>query len=190
MDLISVDIETTGLDPQRHEIWEIACVRVKDGARIGWKLPFYKLAEAEPSALLVGDFYANGCPDPDYCKSTVKSFYNSGKRRIEPETSLPGAVAEEVAKFLNGATLLGCSVHFDAEFLRAWLSQRNQCATWHHRHLDLGSFAAGAWGAKSALSGKAMSDRYPNPDAHNAMADALWNVQVYENIRRKRGSQD
>lgn len=197
MQLVSVDIETTGLDPQRHEIWEIAAVDVESGNKLGWKLPVYKLQEAEPGALTVGGFYENGCKDPDYCESTVKVRakpldYPTAVRRYthEPETALVGAVAEEVAKFLDGAALLGASVHFDAEFLREWLRQNRQCGTWHHRYLDLGSFAAGAWGAKQALSSKAMSDRYPNENAHNALADALWNIKVYEAIRSKQGWPD
>jgi DNA polymerase III epsilon subunit-like protein len=33
MDLVFVDVETTGLDPERHELIEVAAVRVLDQ---GW----------------------------------------------------------------------------------------------------------------------------------------------------------
>lgn len=177
MNLISVDIETTGLDPQRHETWEVAIVPVDaPNSAYCYQLPV-SLAGAEEEALEVGRFrdrYLN--PPAGWC------VLREPGKRLRDERRLDQAL-RDISIDLAGAHLLGCSVHFDAAFLSALLARHGMAPQpWHHRHLDLGSFAGGAWGAKIPLSGQSMADRYPNPDAHDALADALWNVEVYRRI--------
>jgi DNA polymerase III epsilon subunit-like protein len=175
--LVSVDIETTGLDPQRHEIWEVALVPVNP-YEDSWcyQLPV-TLIGASGEALEIGGFSERyGAPGPNF----VIRRWPSGASSPE---GLEGAL-RCIYNQLNGATLLGCSVHFDASFLAELFRKHGflDPEPWHHRYLDLGSFAGGAWGVKHALSSKAMSDRYTNANAHDALADARWNVEVYRKI--------
>jgi len=178
--IVSVDIETTGTDPSRHEAWEIAVVPLEgiQGRRPEkrcYQIPV-TLVGSQYEALKVGDFYGRYTwPRPD----AAHRIWDSGTTTQE---SLDGAFAW-IFRELKDAQLLGCSVHFDAAFISELFRRHGFPAMpWHHRHLDLGSFAGGAWGAKHALSSKAMADRYPNEDAHNALADAEWNVEVYRQI--------
>lgn len=182
MRLVSVDIETTGLDPTRHETWEVAIVPLegRQGRRIdprGYQLPV-SLVGADSKALEVGGFRERYEMPPTATISMRHLPNGTGTLELLDE-GLRWLHTE-----LTDAHLLGCSVHFDAAFL-AELFRRHGLGPepWHHRYLDLGSYAAGAWGAKKPLSSKAMSDRVPNFDAHNAFSDALWNVQVYNFIR-------
>lgn len=176
MEIVSVDIETTGLDPTRHETWEIAVVPVgKKAVPRCYHLPI-TLVGAERRALKVGNFEGRYL---DPAPGTAEHRWPAEGHRPEPLGEVIGWLHET----LTDTQLMGCSVHFDASFL-AELFRRHGLAPepWHHRHLDLGSFAAGAWDAKHALSSKAMSDRIPNNRAHDAYADAIWNAVVYDRI--------
>jgi oligoribonuclease (3'-5' exoribonuclease) len=157
--IVSVDIETTGLDPQRHEVWEVACIPVDAPSHsFCYQLPA-TLNGAEATALEVGRFRSRYL-EPKAGQAIQR--WPSGAITI---VSLDEAL-KRIEQELQDAQLLGCSVHFDANFLAELLARGGRSALWHHRYLDLGSFAAGAWGAKHALSSKAMSDRVPNLDAH------------------------
>jgi DNA polymerase III epsilon subunit-like protein len=178
MNIVSVDIETTGLNHRRHEVWEAALVPINPAFTNDcwcYQLPITD-AGAEDAALKVGGFgerYTN--PGA----GLVTRRWPSGTTSVE---GLPGAL-NRMHHELTGATLLGCSVHFDAAFLAELFARHGLTPEpWHQRYLDLGSFVGGAWGAKAALSSKAMPDRYPNEDAHDALADARWNVEVYKKI--------
>lgn len=181
--LVSVDLETTGLDAGEHETWEVGIVPVDpDAQTMHYQFLPENLARAEAGALKVNDFYErfDWFSDPRICRDMLtESTENPGS------FALTGA-AEAcwlIAKSLQGATIMGLNPHFDAAFLEALLNRYGHVAMWSHRHLDLGSFAAGAWGAKHDLSGAAIRDRIPQgDDLHNAYADAQWNVAVYEQI--------
>jgi hypothetical protein len=54
MSLAFIDTETTGLDPDRHEIWEIALI--VDDQEYQWFLPV-DLGKADPIALNIGRFH-------------------------------------------------------------------------------------------------------------------------------------
>lgn len=56
--LAFVDCETTGLDPDRHEVWEVALILRADAGETSqvWQLPV-DLGRAEAKALEVGRFY-------------------------------------------------------------------------------------------------------------------------------------
>lgn len=56
-----VDTETTGLDPDRHQIWEVALI-LPDGAGYVWQLPV-DLARADPIALNIGRFHERRVPE-------------------------------------------------------------------------------------------------------------------------------
>lgn len=114
MKLVFVDTETTGLDPDRHHIWELAIiVRGDDGdTEHVLQLPA-DLSTADPAALRIGRFY---------------------DRHQWPETG-EGVreAAAMAARMLDGATLIGAVPSFDAAFVDRWLRTNGQCPTWHHR---------------------------------------------------------
>jgi len=181
-ELISVDIETTGLDPTRHEAWEIALVKVNqhDGDDPDFE-PFeccfhmpVTLIGAEAKALEVGDFFAR------YDRPSCGKAYDTTRNSIIHVDNATAILFEQ----LKGSRLLGASVHFDAAFLSE-LFRRRGCepTPWHHRHLDLGSFAGGLWGYGQPLGTAALQEQHvPNTEAHTALGDARWNVEVWKEV--------
>lgn len=182
--IVSLDLETTGLDPRIHEVWELGLVPLDESRPpLHYHFPVGKLAVAEPTALSVGRFYERFTwpgLDPETNVPRVTTMVDSllpGEDHVSAYDA-----CRYIAEALDGATLLVAAAGFDAAFLAPLLRTYGQAPTWHHRPLDLGSFAGGAWGATKPLSTKAIADRVPNADAHNAFADAQWNVAVYRSI--------
>lgn len=201
--IVSVDLETTGLLPETHEVWEVGVVPLDSGRdHMHYQFQPTELESAEPAALGVGGFYDrfDWIGDPRLARDMlVEGVIKDEEKGVEEPSghkAVTGAAeaAWKIAKELEGATLIGLNVgSFDAPFLAALLRKYGHSPTWSHRYLDLGSFAAGAWGAKHTLSGRALSDRLEkygieNRDAHNAYSDALWGVDAYNAIREGVGA--
>lgn len=200
--IVSLDLETTGLLPDTHEVWEVGIVPLDTGREhIHFQFQPTDLTVSESAALQVGGFYErfDWIGDPRYARDMlvqgviVEEDEDTGEKTEKPSehkaVTSAGQALWKIAKELEGATLLGLNVgSFDAPFLAALLRKYGHNPTWGHRYLDLGSFAAGAWGAKQPLSGRAIADRLDkhgikNRGEHNAYHDALWNVDAYNFIR-------
>lgn len=114
--LVYLDCETTGLDVKRHQVWEVAWA-VGDGD-IESLVVRHTIDGADPRALKV-----NGYLD-----------------RVDPEAPWPTEVPLEFA--LKGATVVGANPAFDTKFL----AQRWNWEPWHHRLLDIETYAMPALG--------------------------------------------
>lgn len=123
MALIYLDIETTGLDPHVHEVWEMAYA-VGDGPILSSVVDhdITKVATASPAALRIGDYFGRG--------SLL------GKRR-----SQLAMFETELKDQLDGATVVGSNPSFDTAFLRA----RWRYAPWRHRLFDIAVYAMPAF---------------------------------------------
>jgi DNA polymerase III epsilon subunit-like protein len=195
--VVSVDVETTGLIPGKHEVWEVGIVPADSGREhIHYQFQPTELDRAEPKALQVGGFYErfDWIADPRFARDMlVEGVVKDDEEQVEKPSgrkAVTGAAEAcwKVARELEGATVMGLNPHFDAAHLTALLHRYGHSPTWNHRFLDLGSFAAGAWGAANALSGAAIAERMEaygivNAGLHNAYADARWNVDAYQAIR-------
>lgn len=198
--IVSVDLETTGL-LDTHEVWEVGIVPLDSGREpLHYQFQPTELEESEAAALTVGKFYSrfDWIGNPALARDMlvegvlVEEDEETGKKSEKPSGHKAVTPASEacwkIAKELEGATLLGLNVgSFGAPFLARLLRRYGHNPTWSHRYLDLGSYAAGAWGSKNVLSGRAICDRLEkhgveNREAHNAFADAQWNVDAYNAI--------
>lgn len=118
---VFVDIETTGLDVDRHQIVELAWA-VEDGP-ITVVSPRHDLRNADPAALQVNDY----------------------RNRLETRAR---SSAEQVSRFLldvRGNTIVAANPAFDAGFLRAHFGGY---APWHYRLRDIQVYAdaiLGGW---------------------------------------------
>lgn len=116
MHLVFLDTETTGLDPNIHEVWEIAYGRLDGDVHTG-TVPHTRL-RADPKALAMNGYH---------------------------DHAIPGAPLDfdfEVIMALQDNTVVCANPSFDVDFLyRRW-----GVAPWHHRKLDIESMAYGILG--------------------------------------------
>jgi hypothetical protein len=200
--IVSVDVETTGLLADVHEVWEVGIVPLDSGREpLHYQFQPFELEIAEPQALNVGGFYERfeWIGDPRFARDMlvegVIEDEEEGTERPSGQKAVTGAMEAcwRIARELEGATILGLNPHFDSAHLGSLLRKYGHAPTWGHRFLDLGSYAAGAWNAKNVLSDRAIEDRMEahgivNEAAHNAYADARWNVDAYQAIREGVGT--
>lgn len=123
MPIAFVDIETTGTDPNRHHIWEIAIVR-PDLATPSYCVQLaVDLRTADPGALRITNFYDR----------------HSSERLLGDERT----VAKTVAGLLSNTRLAGNVISFDAAFLDSWLRQKGQAPAWDYHLIDVEAIAVG-----------------------------------------------
>lgn len=178
--LCFVDCETTGLDPDRHEVWEVAIIRAHhndDGSGLviedEWQafLPV-DLTRADPNALRIGRYYQR-YPFPP------SSGLADGVWPVEN-------VAREVAYLTGGRHLVGAVPSFDAAFLSRLLVANGYQAAWHYHLVDVEALAAGRlmqpppWNSDE-LTGR-LGVTVDRDDRHTAMGDARWALRTYEAV--------
>lgn len=158
--LVFLDIETTGLDPDLHEVWEVAAA-VDDGPVQSFVVPHSTLT-ADPKALELNGYWDRGAD------AHVSDVADLALREI-----------------LAGATVVGANPAFDTAFLRA----RWGVAPWHYRLLDVEAMALGVlrYERPKGLAGIAVDLRdlgfdILQPD-HTAAADVLTTRAVYRALR-------
>ena len=165
-DLAFIDLETTGLDPSRHEILEIGVIRVRgDGLaeidRTDVRVRPQRIETADPKALGLNGYSPSAW---------------------ENAASLAEAL-EWVAPLLEATTLCGHNVAFDCAFLdAAWRSTGIAPPDPDHHTLDTATLA---WpllhtGLVDSLSLSAVCDALGIElgPAHRALTDARRSLEV------------
>src|SRR5690606_34858754 len=127
--IVFVDCETTGLDPGRHEIWELALI-VDDEEHV-WTMDV-DLSKADPDALRVGRYY---------------------ERERERGAGIPFEVATEVWYLTTNRALVGINPAFDAAFLTRFLRSHGCVPKWHYHVIDVKAVAAGALKERARQTG-------------------------------------
>ena len=123
MSVVFIDCETTGLDPDRHEIWELALI--VDGEEHVWVMDV-DLSKADPGALRVSRYYE-------------RLWYSERKTLA----STPFEVAAQVCYLTANRTLVGINPAFDAAFLTRFLRRHGYVPAWHYHVIDVKAVAAG-----------------------------------------------
>ncbi|PXY20851.1 3'-5' exonuclease [Prauserella muralis] len=166
-DVVFLDTETTGLDPLRHEVWEVAYA-VNDGPIVTAYLP-HSLRTADPAALEMNGYWDRAPVGMSPCF---------------------GALADvELRRALTGVTVVGSNPAFDTAFLRA----RWGVAPWHYRLLDVATYAMPVLGYDRPASLKTVTDavrangfEVPEPD-HSAAGDVETLRAVYSALAELAG---
>lgn len=137
MRLAFLDIETTGLDVGKHEVWEVAYLledQGRDGVREQRIFQFYVSGRgADPEALKLNHF------DERYNEKMTHTPSSNEKVR-------------QIIADLSGAILIGNNVAFDAKFLREKLG----CEPWNYHVVDVKALVAGRLGIEPPWSSAEM----------------------------------
>lgn len=183
MKLVFLDLETTGTDPARHHLWEVAVILRPDAdVGQGWDVEYCwqvcpDLSTADPMALKVGRYYERstfeGGPVGEVHRLKHPDLERPGTDASEPPDVLE--LAAELAWLLNGAVLAAANVGFDAAFLDRFLRANGQAPSWDYHLLEIESYAAGALAAtppwKLDKLATALGVDLP-AERHTALADA------------------
>lgn len=147
--LIFLDTETTGLDPDRHEVWEVAAIVRDDeeGTRTEyvWQLPV-DLGKADVIALNIGRFHERRWGewqtyDPGTGDMKRQQFDASAPSTWDPREM--DVWCDRFSRLTWGAHLVGAVVLFDAERLARLLRLYGSCPGWHYHLIDVEALAAG-----------------------------------------------
>lgn len=173
IEIAAVDVETTGTDPTRHEVWEAAVVlATHDGGKLlvedEWAETRHArhLHRADPGALHMNRYYPRlGPPD------------------LADELSDPTHFAYKIAARTAGRQLVGANVAFDAAFLAATLRRNGYRHAWHYSPIDVKALAMGARKLDPTLSTAKVADALlidrSDLTAHTALDDARLALRIY-----------
>lgn len=194
--LVFLDTETTGLNWQTCEIWEIGAIVRQPGqpdVEYAWQLR-PTLRGAEPTGLRIGRYYQRSMLTRHEPGAAWKLFDSdeydvpgAGYSPTDPERwTLESSVAGTVAAMLDGATVVGAVPWFDERFLQLWLAKHGQAATNHYHLVDVETLAAGAlkmpppWSFDAVLAAYGLA--YDEADRHTALGDARMVRDLYDAI--------
>lgn len=183
LDLLFLDTETTGLDPERHEIWEVAYAPATHDESAGtlcidhitqFFVPV-SLIGADPVALDIGKFWERY---PEWI---------AARRRPA------GFWLEELAVRAAGRKVVGAVPNFDTERLERLLRRAGMTANWHYHLIDIEALVLGylaganrdrrlrdevvAW--KSDELSRQIGVDPEDFARHTAEGDVLWAIAQY-----------
>lgn len=186
-----VDTETTGLDPQRHSIWEVGLI-TPDGAERAWQFPVDEMS-ADPIALDIGRYWErrwSTCNDVDPLAAIYEAHERRSRRKNFPDEGRavrPDATwCAHFRDLTAGCHLAGAVVSFDEERLRRLLHASGVLHRWHYHLVDVEALAAGKLGADPPWDSGELSRAlgvYPEDfGRHTALGDARWAQAIYRAV--------
>ena len=204
--LAFLDTETTGLDPDRHEVWEIGLIlRRPDRTdqEYVWQLPV-DLGQADPIALNIGRFHdrrasvaGQSLEDPVLGRpAELTAMPVGGLVRVDALNRW----ADQFVALTRGSHLVGAVVSFDADRLWRLLRSLDQCPMWHYHLVDVEALAAGYLAGQDPASVTTPDNDKCQPpwsseelsravgvdpedfDRHSALGDARWAKAIYDAV--------
>jgi hypothetical protein len=208
--LAFVDTETTHLDAEIGEVWEVAVIlREFDAVAAPYTDTEYvwqfipDLTKADPESLRIGRFEERFQVPFDLDVEAAFTGYDDGP--VVPMTRMQGVNA--ILSVLRGAVLIGSNPAFDDRFLRKLLGPGS--AQWHYRPVCIATLAAGQKLGMAKLGRLAGVKPLPSDEvvfpfssrdlsrwtgveppagdvAHTALGDARWARDVFDALTGSR----
>ena len=171
--IVFIDIETTGLNPEMHEIIEIACLRIDSG---GHRSVYY--AKVHPMRIEIA-----------HHRALEINGYNGKDWR---EAFFPNEVAAQLESFLSGALLVGHNIKFDVSFISELMHAHKRLQTWDRRLIDtivLAHEHLSPCGIESlSLDSIRSFLGWTHEGSHRAMRDAQDVMRLYKTLSRCSGA--
>lgn len=176
-----VDCETTGLDPDRHEIWEVGLIDAL-GDEHHWFLPVDE-SRADLIALNIGGYFDR---HPDHVGDWTK---------MTPPEEVQ-EVCRSIQRITRGQHLAGAVVSFDADRLHRLLMANRVIPAWHYHLIDVEALAAGCIAGRPGAPDEGPYEPPWNStelsrllgvnpdqfDRHTALGDAQWARAIYQAV--------
>lgn len=195
-----VDTETTGLDPDRHDIWEVGLIDVA-GVEHRWFLPV-ALGGADAVALNIGGYHDRHLEGFNVDRTALIRKRPKGTRVSSPDWQavMPRSLfAHQFARLTWGCHLAGAVISFDEERLRRLLRAHGQAPGWHYHLVDVEALAAGwlAGNCPDEVNGifrppwdstdlsRAVGVDPELFDRHTALGDCRWAKAIYNRVMGK-----
>jgi oligoribonuclease (3'-5' exoribonuclease) len=194
--IISLDLETTGLEPSRHGPWEIAwAVAVHDTERKQvrvlnrqqWFVSLTGNEQLDPVALRIGGFHER------YAQLSAQGrrlpWWAIHGLLMDDLTALSATVAETLEDGVHTPPthLVGACPQFDHRMLERWLGWAHR--HWHHHLIDVETLLAGKHQLPYPINTKHLTELACGPDwvnpwgaQHEALADVRWNLELYREV--------
>lgn len=165
---IFVDLETTGLDEDQHEIIEIGWRLVGPDARTIFRERQAKIYPMYPERITPHTREVNGFSEETWRKEAVS---------LKDELQIFLAHSYE-------AILSGQGLHFEEKFLRKAMKEMDLQPNWHYQHADTQKIAQPLY-MLGKIKSPSLHDVAPyfglseQPKPHRALADAQLSHEVY-----------
>ena len=206
--LAFIDTETTGLDADHHDAWEIAVIHRRPGhpdAEYLWQIRV-SLAEADPEALDINGYRKRFAVPEGELAVRLATDATPADRPVSGRDLMLDLMA-----ILDGSILVGSNPAFDERFLTKLFRQAGATPAWHYRTRDIATMAVGHLygqaytltkqncdaefyaradrlledGWKSYELSRLMGIEPPEKDvAHTALGDARWARDVYDAVTK------
>lgn len=189
--VVYVDTETTGLDPDRHEVWDIALIDGATGIEHEFHIAPVRPEVADPNALRITNFYQRTShadwkwTGPQQGHPIITLTQLQGENPSDRTRRIRYEIASQIALVTAGKHLVGAVPSFDAAFLSRFLIANGQREAWHYHLIDIEALAAGFLGIRPPWDSDELNNLLGLPEAtakHTAIADARWAKAVYERV--------
>ena len=184
-DIAFLDFETTSLDDELGEVWEIGLIDDASSAEYCWLIR-PKLNFADPNALRIGKYYQRNFIAYEQFGSAYRNVHPEGRSSTNVHR-----VARELAVLLAGKTVIGAVPDFDFRFGRRFLREHNEIWAAHYHLIDIETLVAGyllARGENPSLPWKsddlsrAVGVNPEDFDRHTALGDCRWVRAQYQAV--------
>lgn len=181
MKYVFLDTETTHLDPELGQLWEVALiVRHTHYPSLGdqefWWQVRPDLTTADPKSLQISRYYSRNHQIRDlpigHGAQLACASGDEGTEGEVMEVVTAAQVALRLAQHLDGATIVANNPRHDRDFLHAFLHANGQAFTASHRMDDIRSMLKGYVYGRLAAHGGEVQDAFL-PDAAAYVHDWL-----------------